>query len=304
MVLPVKLDSDAYARIIDNLHDGVYFVDTNRVITYWNKAAERISGFSAAEVIGKSCADNILTHMDCAGKNLCFNLCPMAATIADATNHEAEIYLHHKKGHRVPVLIRVSPLKDATGKVIGGVEFFTDMGNIQANSRRVLELEKLALLDTLTQLANRNYLERELHVRFEEYKRLKIPFGLLFLDVDHFKSVNDSQGHDFGDAVLRFVANNFVVNSRPFDLYGRWGGDEFLGIIRNISGEDLAYLGDRMRVLVEGSFLVRDDKKINVTISIGATWVNEHDSIETLMKRADTLLYTSKKEGRNRLTLG
>ena len=300
----MHLDSGAFARIIDNLYDGLYFVDTNRVITYWNKAAERISGFSAHEVIGRSCADNILTHIDGKGRYLCKGLCPLAATIADGQDREAEIFMHHKDGHRVPVFTRVSVLRDQEGTIIGGIELFTDFSNIHANAHRIIELEKLALLDNLTQLANRTYLEREIQVRFEEYKRFKIPFGILFIDIDHFKRVNDTYGHDAGDRVLKFISRSFVANSRPFDLYGRWGGEEFVGILRDIINDDLARLGDRLRMLIEHSYTIQDHKKLHVTVSLGATLVNENDDPESLIKRADTLLYESKRAGRNRLTIG
>jgi diguanylate cyclase (GGDEF)-like protein/PAS domain S-box-containing protein len=300
----MNLDKDSYARIIDGLHDGLYFVDTDRIITYWNKAAERITGFAAAEVVGKSCADKILTHVDGAGTCLCTGPCPLAATIADGMDREAEVYLHHKDGHRVPVLVRVSLLKDLHGKVIGGIELFTDISNIQANTLRILELEKLALLDNLTQLANRNYIERELQARFEEHKRMKVPFGILFIDIDHFKSVNDTYGHDVGDEVLRFVARTFSANSRPFDLYGRWGGEEFLGIIRNIGADDLELLGNRLRILIEHAYILHEGDKLQITVSIGATSVNQNDTAEGLIKRADSLLYESKRQGRNRLTFG
>jgi diguanylate cyclase (GGDEF)-like protein/PAS domain S-box-containing protein len=300
----MDLDKDSYARIIDGLHDGLYFVDTNRIITYWNKAAERISGFSAAEVIGKSCRDKILTHVDSAGTCLCTGQCPLAATIADGVDREAQVYLHHKDGHRVPVLVRVSLLKDPDGKVIGGIELFTDISNIQANTLRVQELEKLALLDNLTQLANRNYIERELRSRFEEYRRLRIPFGILFIDIDHFKRVNDTHGHDVGDEVLRFVARTFTANSRPFDLYGRWGGEEFIGVIRNIGDDDLEQLGNRLRILIEHAYILHNGEKLQITVSIGATSVTDDDGTESLIKRADTLLYESKRLGRNRLSRG
>lgn len=304
MATIMNLDGDTYARIIDNLHDGLYFVDQNRIITYWNRAAERISGYSSAEVVGRSCADNILTHVDCDGIHLCVGGCPLAATIADGEDREAEVFMHHKDGHRIPVLVRVSTLRDAAGKVLGGIELFSDISNLQVNALRVAELEKLALLDNLTQLANRHYLKRELQARFEEYKRHAIPFGLLFIDIDHFKMVNDTYGHDVGDEVLRFVAQTFIANSRPFDLYGRWGGEEFLGIIRNISAADLEHLGNRLRVLIENSYIIHDDQKLQVTVSIGATQVGEQDTIELLVKRADALLYHSKQTGRNRLTMG
>lgn len=303
-VYAMNLDNSSCARIIENLHDGLYFVDTNRIITYWNKAAERISGYAAAEVVGKSCADNILTHVDGEGRSLCLGLCPLAATIADGKDREAEVYMHHKDGHRLPIFVRVSTLKDPENNVIGGIELFTDISNISANNLRIKELEKLALLDNLTQLANRNYIERELHARFEERKRFNIPFGILFIDIDHFKRVNDTWGHDLGDEVLKFVARSFVASSRPFDLYGRWGGEEFLGIIRNIEAHDLVQLGERLRFLIEHSYIVHENKKLQVTISLGVTSVNENDTPDQLIKRADTLLYNSKRAGRNRLSAG
>jgi diguanylate cyclase (GGDEF)-like protein len=231
-------------------------------------------------------------------------MCPLAASITDGKPREAEIYMHHKDGHRIPVSVRISPLTDREGAIIGGIELFTDISNQAANTLRVKELEKLALLDNLTQLANRNYVEREIQNRFEEKKRFNVPFGILFIDIDHFKKFNDRYGHDVGDDVLKVVAKTFIANARSFDLFGRWGGEEFLGIIRNINSKDLELLGNKLRSLIENSYILRENEKLRVTISIGATPVNENDTIDSLIKRADILLYKSKTEGRNRLTLG
>jgi len=300
----MNLEDSSYAKILESLNDGLYFVDRNRVITFWNKAAEKISGFRAEEVIGRSCSDNILTHVDSEGNSLCKGNCPLAASMEDKTPREAKVYLHHKDRHRVPVSVRTSVLTDHNENVIGGVELFTDISNQETNELRVKELEKLALLDDLTQLANRNYLNREIQSRFEENKRLKIPFGILFIDIDNFKTFNDTYGHDIGDLVLKLVANTFVANGRPFDLFGRWGGEEFVGIIRNINKKDLEALGNRLRILVGKSHIIHENENINVTISVGATLVNDDDTMESLMKRADTLMYKSKKTGKNKLTLG
>lgn len=300
----MRLEAASYARIIENLHDGLYIVDTDRIVRYWNKAAEQISGFSASEVIGKSCSDNILTHVDGEGNSLCTGICPLAATMSDGRSREAEVYMHHKNGHRIPVSVRVSTLTDENEKVIGGIELFVDISSQAANELRVKELEKLALLDNLTQLANRNYIDREIQNKFEERKRLNVPFGVLFMDIDHFKKFNDTYGHDLGDDVLKFVANTFVANARPFDLYGRWGGEEFIGIIPNITAENLENLGNRMRNLIKDSYLIHNNEKLQVTISLGATIVGENDTMESLLKRADDLLYQSKAAGRNCLSLG
>ena len=300
----MSFENDSYERILENLHDGLYFVDRDRTITYWNNAAEQISGFTAVEVVGSSCSNNILTHVDSDGNKLCTGMCPLAATISDGKPHEAEIYMHHKDGHRIPVSVRVSTLTDRDNNIIGGIALFTDISNQATNELRVKELEKLALLDNLTQLANRNYIEREIQSRFEEKKRFNMPFGILFIDIDHFKKFNDTYGHNVGDDVLKFVANTFVANARSFDIYGRWGGEEFIGIIRNINGKELERLGNRLLSMIENSYIIYENKKLYVTISIGATLVNENDTTDTLIKRADALLYKSKAAGRNCLTIG
>lgn len=298
------IDRDSYNRIVDNLYDGLYLVDRDRIIQYWNKAAERISGYTAAEVVGRSCSDNILTHVDSNGNNLCKGICPLAMTIADGETREAEVFLHHKDGHRVPVAVRVSTLTDADSNVIGGVELFTDISSLKSIELRIKELEEMALLDDFTRIPNRNCIEKELFVRFEEQKRFGVPFGILFMDIDHFKRFNDTYGHDVGDRVLRFVADTLIKNSRPFDVVGRWGGEEFLGIIRNVTDQQLKNLGNRLRVLIESAYIALENEQLHVSISIGATLMHDNDSMDTLLKRADTLLYESKRAGRNCLTIG
>lgn len=298
------LSRESYKKIIEDLRDGLYIVDTDRKIVFWNHAAERISGYSTEEVVGKPCGDNILCHVDDAGLNLCCSECPLATTIDSGAPHDAEVFLHHKNGHRVPVSVRVVPLTDEEGNVIGGVEMFSDSSYQAANEMRVQELEKLALLDALTQLANRRYLDRELESRLEEMNRYDIPFGILFMDLDDFKTINDRFGHETGDRVLQFVAGTLSANSRPFDLYGRWGGEEFVGIIRNVTAANLKHMGQRLRRLVEKSFVMVEGEKLRVTISIGAAMAVENDSIHTLLQRADALMYQSKAAGKNRLTIG
>ena len=187
---------------------------------------------------------------------------------------------------------------------MGAIELFTDISNREANSLRLKELEQLAFLDSLTRLANRNYIHRELKSCFEEMSRYDLAFGLLFMDIDHFKQFNDAYGHDLGDQVLKSVSNTFTNNARSFDLYGRWGGEEFIAIIRNITEEDLKKIGNRIRRLVAETYVKYEQKELHVTLSIGATLVRKNDTEQSLIKRADELLYQSKKNGRDLLTLG
>lgn len=292
-----------YEDLLENLADGVYFVDPKRRITRWNKAAERITGYRADEVIGSCCADNILVHVDEQGTVLCDNHCPLTSCLEKNRPHEVEVYLHHKDGHRVPVLVRATPLRDKTGKVIGVAELFTDRSENAANDLRIKELERLALLDQLTQLANRHYLESELSARFEEMARYGLSFGILFMDIDHFKRFNDEFGHDAGDLALQNVAKTLRAVARPFDLFGRWGGEEFIGIIRNVDKPGLDIVAKRCLALVAKTYVPLQHRLENITVSIGATLARPDEGADSLLKRADSLMYRSKEEGRNRLTL-
>ena len=114
-----------YKEILDNLYEGVYFVDVNRRITYWNKGAERITGFQSHEIIGRHCYDNILNHIDDNNKQLCMEGCPLQQTITDGQQRETGVYLHHKDGHRVSVAVRTIPLYNHK-KIIGAVEVFVN----------------------------------------------------------------------------------------------------------------------------------------------------------------------------------
>ena len=292
-----------YESIFESLQDGVYFVDRDRRVTYWNKAAERITGYPEKEVMGAGCMDNILVHIDGRGSTQCKGLCPLAAAMEDGNARQLEVYLRHKRGHRVPVLVRAAPLRDKAGSIIGGVELFSDISSKKALQDKIKELEKLALIDDLTGLSNRKHIEGELSARFHEKKRYGLDFGVLFMDIDHFKEINDTFGHVGGDVALKTISETFQASTRSYDLVGRWGGEEFIGIIRNVDHQLLGKVGERFRVLVEKTRIENSQTSFSVTISVGATLALPEDTPESVIARADEHLYQSKRDGRNRLTL-
>lgn len=300
----MQVSEVAFRRIVDGLHDGLYFTDLDRVITYWNRSAATMTGFDAAEVVGRSCSDGILNHVDGSGRRLCGRNCPLAETMLDGRPREAEVYLHHADGHRVPVEVRVSAITDERGQIIGGIELFNEISNREANELRLAELQRISELDHVTQLPNRRFLDAELTRRLEQLREGRVPFGVLFFDVDRFKRFNDRHGHGVGDDVLRVVGRALLANARSFDVYGRWGGDEFLGIVRDVDADTLASIAERMRVAV-GASSVRDaEVNIGLSVSIGAALAHPEDSVADLLDRADALLYASKTTGRDRVSSG
>lgn len=290
-----------HEQLLDSLYDGVYFVDRDRRITYWNHGAESLSGYSPQEAIGRNCFENFLEHVDGEGCPLCLNGCPLASTICDGQPREAEVYLRHKNGHRVPVSVRVAPLLDTSGHTIGAVEIFTDVTEKKRIERRVGELETLAFHDSLTGLLNRRYVELKVTQAILERQQFGRNYGILMIDVDRFKPVNDTYGHDVGDAVLRSISETLVQSLRPLDIVGRWGGEEFLVLLVDVPPSALAHLADRCRKLVAKSGVTVQGRRLSVTVSIGATLIRDSDSADSGIRRADQLMYLSKSGGRNQV---
>lgn len=212
---------DFYKRLLDNLHDGVYFVDRDRRITYWNGGAEKISGYRANQVMGSLCRDNLLNHVTESGMELCNSACPLAGTMEDGLPREADVFLHHSDGHRVPVHVRASPIKDDDGNIVGAVETFNSNAAFVETRRKLQRFQKAALIDPLTQTYNRRFINPRLKSLLDEHRNHGLPFGIVLGDIDGFKAVNDSHGHDIGDRVLLMVARTLRADLRKTDVVGR-----------------------------------------------------------------------------------
>lgn len=295
---------DFYNTLIENLYDGIYYVDRERKITLWNKSAERITGYSRAEVTGFHCYDNILRHVDAVGTELCIKGCPLHATLADGRVRESDVYLHHKLGHRVPVSVRVSPIRNEKGDIVGAVEIFSDNSNKQRILEEMEALKSEVYLDQLTGIGNRKYAEMNMARFTSEYLAQGTTLGVIIADIDHFKQFNDTYGHDLGDKVLRAAARSIANGIRKFDIAARWGGEEFIVLVPNVTRERLTEIAERVRMLVEHSWLDHEGRVLKVTISAGATLVAPDEHIPDALKRADKLLYMSKEAGRNRSAVG
>jgi len=288
--------------LLDRMEDGVYIVDRERRIRYWSSGAQRITGYTAVEALGQCCAVNLLRHVDADGRALCTAGCPLRGVVEDGRPRAAEVFLHHKDGTRVPVRVHAAPIRNLDGEIIGAFETFSVTTSALAARERARQLERVALTDALTGVANRRCLEETLEARLSEFERLDVQFGVILADVDHFKAFNDRHGHLVGDQVLKTVAGTLALCCRPYDVVGRWGGEEFLVVLGHTEGADLLRTAERLRALVAASGVKTDSQVLNVTISAGATLVQPGDDAERLIERVDKLLYASKQSGRNRVT--
>jgi diguanylate cyclase (GGDEF)-like protein/PAS domain S-box-containing protein len=289
--------------VVDQLYEGVYYVDLGRRIRYWNNGAERLSGFASTDIVGRHCHDNLLNHVDASGRSLCRTMCPLAATMRDGQGREVDVFLRHRQGHRVPVRVRSTAIRDRDGKIIGAVEVFDDKADLTAARRELSELRDLAMTDVLTGIPNRRHFEMSIASRIAELAGYDRDFGLLIADIDRFKVLNDTYGHAAGDVALRTVAQTMLASSRAVDDIARLGGEEFVLTIVDIDEAGLEAIAQRMCSLVARSSIRTETHDLQVTISIGGTVALVGDTVETIFERADAALYRAKENGRNRVAL-
>ena len=158
------------------------------------------------------------------------------------------------------------------------------------------ELTRMALTDSLTGLSNRTQMNQILHKEYSRFERHNQRFGIIMLDIDHFKEINDKYGHDAGDNVLKRLAKTFESAIRTSDFIARWGGEEFLICCTTIDEEDLLPIAETIRQLVANT---KFDHNNHITASLGCAAIVKGESISDLIKRADVALYEAKNNGRN-----
>lgn len=173
-------------------------------------------------------------------------------------------------------------------------------GKIEAAQRA---LHEASISDELTGLRNRRFLMSRFHEELERARRHNTSLGLLMLDLDHFKKINDNYGHPFGDLVLKSAAGTILEAMREYDVAARYGGEEFAVLVPETKHQDLFALAERIRVQLEEKDIFDASASVKVTVSIGVTSLEESDTLETLLNRADKALYQAKHEGRNRTVL-
>ena len=292
-----------YRTLVHSMSDGVYFVDRQRRITFWSDGAQRLTGYDAGAVTGHPCHEGLLNHVDADGVQLCHNGCPLLATMGDGQARDAHVWLHHAQGHLRPVHVRAAAIRDTNGAIIGAVETFNDDTAVVSMRGRLKQAQRRALIDPLTGVGNRRLLSLEIASRVARLTELGEGFGLVLLDVDHFKDVNDCFGHDTGDRVIQAVAKTLEAAARRSDVVVRLGGDEFVLVVDAVALDEVRLVAERARLLIEAMRVGSHDQPVAVQVSIGATLAGDGDTAKALLARADRLLYEAKALGRNLVRL-
>jgi len=289
--------------LLNEVQDGVCCVDREKRVVFWNKAAEKLSGFGAAEVLGRNCARDLNLYADAEGKNVCSGKCPVDLTLQDGMTRAQEMYLQHKDGYRVAVQVRILPMFEEGGAVAGAAEVFSDTAPRISIPIGTAELERAGLLDKDTGIPSRKSIEMLLATRLSEFQKFGMPFGLLYVDIDNFNKILEKYGRFNAGKLLRTTARALQKNIRYLDVVGRWATEEFLILLLNIDENRLDIVANKLRLLVEESYIMVETGALSTTVSIGACLVQRYDTAESLVKRAEQLMMHSKWRGKNKVSL-
>jgi diguanylate cyclase (GGDEF)-like protein/PAS domain S-box-containing protein len=301
--MPELRETDLFDNLFERLFDGVCVLDRNGTIVLWNGAAERITGHRASSLVGKRYQDSTTLHLGDDGADTAPQQHLALATLKDGLAREGRGYFKHADGFRQPVAMRTIPIRDANGKVAGSAAIFSDNKVVLAALQNVQTSDATILFDPLTGIGNRPHIELKVRMALHAYVGGGMPFGVLFLDIDHFKDFNDTYGHLTGDKVLRYVAQSIRNNLRVSDSCGRWGGEEFIAVLMDVDEEGLTKVAEKLRQAIANTEVEDQGQRHSVTVSIGGTMVRPDDTHKTLIQRVDELMYQSKQGGRNRVTV-
>ena len=279
------------ASVFDNTSEGIVITDTRGVILSVNPAFSRVTGYSPEEAIGRT--PKLLAsgrHDDAFYRDMWTSL--------TATGHwEGEIWNRRKNGELYPELLTINAIRDERGRVLKFVALFRDITLIKRTQE---DLERMAHFDPLTSLPNRSLLGERLNHALGRARRANVSIAIMVLDLDGFKTVNDSLGHPAGDQLLKTVAARLAGTLREEDTVARLGGDEFAVILEDIRhGEDAAEVARKLiAALADPVDLGGHSAMVTASIGIAIYPEDGTDGI-TLMKAADTAMYQSKTSGRN-----
>ncbi|MBI5777923.1 MAG: sensor domain-containing diguanylate cyclase [Planctomycetes bacterium] len=286
------ITNDLFKVIVDNFCMGVYLTNPEGKITYWNQGAERLMGYTHSEVLGKYSRDILIKELP---QNSYKAQYPVFRAIStDLPVREEAIYFR-KDGHPIAVYTYTSTLKDCNNQTVGTAEVFWDNITNFEHMRKMEQLKRLSLMDHLTNVGNRRYGEINLGIKLNSLRSYGYNFGVLFIDVDDLKHINDTRGHSAGDKVLKETASVLYRNTRVTDHLSRFGGDEFLLISSSESESDLHNIKTHIRRAVEGIPVQLGPDMVRIGLSMGLSMAQPDDTMKTLIARVDKLMYADKQ---------
>jgi diguanylate cyclase (GGDEF)-like protein/PAS domain S-box-containing protein len=291
-----------FNSLFNNLFEGLFIIDKEHKVVYWNKTAEIIAGYSNESIINEKISGKILQHMDKNGTTVKLNEYPVIKCLNTGKVVNQKAIIAHKKGFPVPVLVSVIPLKDDNGSIIGAAEIFMDDTAHEDLEKAHDKIRESSIMDTLTNLYNRSEIINRIEIEMEKAERYEMPLCLCICDIDNFKNINEKWGNHAGDIVLRTISDVLKTNLRRTDLVGRYSTKEFIILLPLIDMTRALRAIEKIQIKLSESPISVLDNSI-ITMSFGLTEIITNDTLEDFVDRAESAIYKAKKLGKNRVEI-
>ncbi len=285
----MEMENNYLSKMVDSSSFGMMLTDKDVIVQWVNATFRNHTNYSAAEIIGQSPRLKFTNHT----QNFYDQ---MWASVKNTGEWEGEIFNKNNKGETYSEWLKIVSIKDAEGNIDGHMWTFIDVSMQSQTNQR---LYHLAHHDALTGLPNRNKFSERLAMELLNAQRRQTILAVLFLDIDHFKNINDSLGHDVGDVLLKKVSNILTGCVRKNDMIARQGGDEFIGILVDLKhAEDAAVVAHKMLAALQKPMNICGNQ-LFISSSIGISiYPNDAKNVEDLIKHADSAMYQAKESGR------
>ena len=284
--------TELFSKLFDNTNEAILITDQKGIITNINDAYKNVTGYTRKEVIGKN------PSMRKSGKHNKKFYEIMWKEILTTGSWSGEMFNKNKDGTISPELMNISTIKNQKGVTTNFVGIFQ---SIERQKLIESQLKKMAHHDALTNLPNRTLFQDRLDQAIQRASRDKTMVGLIFVDLDDFKVVNDTLGHSSGDIVLNTVAKRLLSAVRDSDTVARLGGDEFIIILEKVSQlSDISYIADKIIIDIKKPIQLKDKKECKIGASLGiSTYPDQTTNKKELIEFADIAMYEAKNAGKN-----
>ncbi len=293
-------DSMFPAKLLDNMHDAVVFVDAGLRVVQWNHGAERLTGITGSSAHQRQWLPSLLKMQNERGEPISEDDCPVICAIRSGVQSLRRLTILGRNGQPVSVDSHAIPVVSDDATALGAILLLHDASPETSLEERCHNLHEKATKDPLTQVANRAEFDRVHEAFIKHHQQQRVPCSLIICDLDRFKQVNDTYGHQAGDEAIKALARLLKNSCRPGDLVARYGGEEFVVLCADCDNAAAARRADHLRKTLGHTRQPKLDGRC-LTASFGVTEIQPGDTPETMLRRADRALLMAKAKGRNQV---
>ncbi len=297
----LAMSPEVCCSVLEGIQTGVYVVDRDHAIVFWNAGAERISGYLRHQVIGRKCGEAILAHCDQANQPLCGDDCPLRETTRDGAARTLDMYLRHRDGYLVPVTVHTVPIRDAAGHIVGAAQSFDERHAAPEDADE--ELAGDGCLHGLSGIPDELLVQAAIRDHLDDLETAGTPFALLCVSARARGKPQADFGIQASEKMLWVAARTILHSLRSDDLLGRTAGGRLAAILANCSGAALPSIANRLAAKVGRARIQWWGDVIEVDVFIGAAAARAGDTPESLWARAEAALRAGLSGGGERVVV-